>query len=110
MENEQGSKMRSENENKSKELVGKFQIILDNFASFLKENSPFNDAKYTNILAGTICALTVCLSYHFKKQTLFLAFVSNNALHSMHQKSDKLQNSVFIFKNAKKILELFQKS
>ena len=74
MENEQGSKMRSENENRSKELVGKFQIILDNFATFLKENSPFIDAKYTNILAGTIGALTVCLLLSLQKADIISSF------------------------------------
>ena len=51
-------------ENKSEELVGKFQIIIDNFTTFLEENSPFNDAQYTKILAAAIGVLSVCLKNH----------------------------------------------
>jgi hypothetical protein len=53
-------------ENKSEELVGKFQIILENFKTFLKENSPFNDDQFTNILAAAIGVLSVRLIFHFK--------------------------------------------
>lgn len=58
-------------ENKSEELVGKAQIKLENFKTFLKENSPFNDDQFTNILAAAIGVLSVRLIFQFENNNHF---------------------------------------